>query len=208
MCGGFGLMFLYKALATGKMAVVAPVSALVAAAIPVISTWMTEGSPGLVVSVGFFLALVAIWFLSAPSLKEFSFKGLKLPISAGVAFGFFFLFLHQASSSSILYPLIAVRIVSISSLVLYTSIVRQPIIPAPSSLVPILLSGLFDTIGNAAFALASQLGRVDSAAVISSLYPGSTVLLAFLILKEHLNAKQVVGVISALLAIVLITAKF
>ena len=206
--GGFGLMLLYKALATGKMAVVAPVSALVAAGIPVIFAWLTDGAPGLLASFGFLLALVSIWFLTAPNLNEFSLKGLHLPVAAGTAFGFFFLCLHQASSSSILYSLIAVRVVSISSFIIYSLITRQPIASVQSSWLPILLSGLFDTIGNASFALASQLGRVDSASVISSLYPGSTVLLAFFILKEHINVRQVLGILLALMAIVLITNKY
>jgi len=206
--GGFGLMLLYKALATGKMAVVAPVSALIAAAVPVIFIWVTAGFPGYLVTLGFLLAMAAIWLLSAPDTKEFSLTSLKLPATAGFAFGFFFLCLHQASSSEILYPLIAVRVVSISSLAFYISVTHQPIRPAYSSWIPILLSGLFDTVGNGAFALASQLGRVDSASVISSLYPGSTVILAYLFLKEKITRKQFFGICLALLALGFITTKF
>ena len=205
--GGFGLILLYIALATGKMAVVAPISALVAAAIPVIFAWITNGPPGMVVSFGFLLAFISIWLLSGSGSLEFAAKDLQLPVAAGIAFGFFFLCLHQASTTSIVFPLIAVRVVSISSILIYAMVKGQRIIPKQNSWLPILCSGLFDTIGNGAFALASQLGRVDSAAVLGSLYPGSTVLLAYLILKEHISKTQVIGICVALFSIILITAK-
>jgi drug/metabolite transporter (DMT)-like permease len=205
LCGGFGLMLLYSSLAIGRMAVAAPVSALVAAGIPVIITGLSDGLPGIIVLSGFILALIAIWLISGGGSTNFNLSDLRLPITAGVAFGFFFLCLHQASSSSVLFPLIAVRVVSISSLLIYAFISRQSIIPTRNSVVPILLSGLLDTIGNSAFALAAQLGRVDVAAVLSSLYPGSTVLLAWIFLHERINRKQAIGILVALLAIILIT---
>lgn len=204
--GGFGLVLLYQALSKGRMSVAAPVSALVAAGIPVLFTSIIEGLPRIFVLIGFVLALVAIWLLSGGGNNKFNLTDLRLPISAGVAFGFFFLCLHRASESSVLYPLIAMRIVSISCLLIYARISSQRIIPTRQSLAPILMSGLLDTIGNGAFALSSQLGRVDVAAVISSLYPGSTVLLAYIILREQINRKQVGGILLALIAIILITA--
>lgn len=204
--GGFGLMLLYTALSTGRMAVAAPVSAMVAAGIPVLIAGFIEGLPGLLVVIGFILALMAIWLLSGGGSKGFSLTDLRLPVMAGIAFGFFFICLHQASISSVIYPLIAVRIVSITSLLIYALINRQSIIPTRNSLVPILLSGLLDTVGNGAFVLAARYGRVDIAAVLSSLYPGSTVFLAWVFLRERISRKQLVGVVLALIAIILITA--
>ena len=203
--GGFGLMLLYKALATGRMAVAAPVSAMVAAGIPVAIAGLLEGLPGFIVLFGFILAMLAIWLLTGGGGENYFLADLRLPVMAGIAFGFFFLCLHQASTTSVLYPLIAVRIVSILSLLLYALLSRQPIIPTRNSLIPILLSGILDTFGNAAFIFAARFGRVDIAAVLSSLYPGSTVLLAWFFLKERISRKQVFGVFLALIAIILIT---
>jgi drug/metabolite transporter (DMT)-like permease len=202
--GAFGLVLLYTALANGRMSVAAPVSALVAAGIPVIFAALTEGLPSLWVIAGFVLALAAIWLVSGGS-RDFRLAELRLPVLAGLAFGFFFTTLHLASGESVIYPLIAVRMVSISSLLLFSLATRQPVAPSRASLFPILISGLLDTLGNGLYALAAQLGRVDVAAVLGSLYPGATVLLAWILLKEHVNRQQVVGIAAALAAIVLIT---
>ena len=204
--GGFGLMLLYNALAKGKMAIAAPVSALVAASLPVVFSVFFLGLPGILILLGFLLALISIWLLSSDGKFLFSFSELQLPLAAGIAFGIFFLCLHQASSVSIIYPIIAVRIISIISVSIYTISIRQRIIPSKDSYLPILLSGLLDTIGNGAFALASQYGRVDVAAVLGSLYPGATVLLAWLFLRETINRRQGIGIVLALLSIILITS--
>lgn len=202
--GAIGLVLLYNALASGRMSVAAPVSALVAAAIPVAFAALTKGLPSLWVIAGFVLALAAIWLVSGGS-RDFQLAELRLPLLAGLAFGFFFTTLHLASGESVIYPLIAVRIVSISSLLLFSLVTRQPVAPTRASLFPILMSGLLDTLGNGLYALAAQLGRVDIAAVLGSLYPGATVLLAWILLKEHINRQQVAGIAAALAAIVLIT---
>lgn len=202
--GAIGLVLLYSALASGRMSVAAPVSALVAAAIPVAFAALTDGLPSLWVIAGFVLALAAIWLVSGGN-RDFRLAELRLPLLAGLAFGFFFTTLHLASGESVIYPLIAVRIVSISSLLLLSLVTRQPVAPSRASLFPILMSGLLDTLGNGAYALAAQLGRVDVAAVLGSLYPGATVLLAWILLKEHVNRQQVIGIAAALAAIVLIT---
>lgn len=204
--GAFGLVLLYTALAGGRMSMAAPVSALVAAAIPVTFAALTDGLPSLWVLAGFGLALAAIWLVSNGGSARLSLMDLRLPVLAGLTFGFFFTTLHLASGESVIYPLIAVRIASISSLLLFSFFTRQSVAPARASLFPILMSGLLDTLGNGAYALAAQLGRVDIAAVLGSLYPGATVLLAWILLKEHINRQQVLGIAAALAAIALITA--
>jgi drug/metabolite transporter (DMT)-like permease len=203
--GGIGLLLLYSALASGRMSVAAPVSALVAASLPVLVTALTEGLPSGLILIGFGLALAAIWLISGGAGLDFRPGDLRLPGLAGLAFGFFFLCLHQASTDSVLYPLIAVRIVSISSLLGFALFQRQPLIPKRESLFPILMSSVLDTLGNGAYALAGQFGRLDVAAVLSSLYPGATVLLAWILLKEQINKRQMAGIVAALTAIVLIT---
>ena len=197
ICGAVGLVLLYRALASGQMSVAAPVSALVAAALPVLVGWLTL--------IGFALALVAVWLISGGAGLGFDLKRFVMPVVAGLSFGGFFIFIHFASSVSTLWPLVAVRIVSIISLLSFSLITRQQWIPARESWLPILLSSILDTAGNAFYVLSAQTGRMDVAAVLGSLYPGSTVALAWMILKEKISIPQWVGISIALVAIVMIS---
>jgi drug/metabolite transporter (DMT)-like permease len=103
-----------------------------------------------------------------------------------------------------LWPLVATRIASIASLLTYSILTRQKWIPTRDSWGPILMSSLLDSAGNAFYALSARTGRMDVAAVLGSLYPASTVLLAWLVLKERVSRLQMVGIVIALAAIVLI----
>ncbi|MBI5945238.1 MAG: DMT family transporter [Chloroflexi bacterium] len=205
ICGGVGLTLLYRALASGQMSIAAPVSALVTASLPVMVGFITDGLVGWLTIIGFALALVAVWLVSGGVGLRSDLRSLILPVIAGLAFGGFFIFIHYASSESILWPLVAVRIVSISSLLLYSIITRQDWFPKRESLFAILMSSVMDTAGNAFYVLSAQTGRMDVAAVLGSLYPGSTVVLAWFVLKERISRVQMLGIALALIAIVLIT---
>jgi len=205
--GAVGLVLLYMALASGQMSVAAPISALLAAALPVLVGFFADGSVDLLTFIGFALALVAVWLVSGGAGLAFDPKSLLMPVIAGVSFGGFFIFIHFASGVSTLWPLVAVRIVSITSLFLFSLITRQKWIPARESWLPIFLSSILDTAGNAFYVLSAQTGRMDIAAVIASLYPGVTVALAWLILKENLSVSQIFGIFAALVAIALISIK-
>lgn len=205
LCGGIGLMILYRALAEGRMSVAAPVSGLLTAALPVVVGFLIAGNPGAWALFGFVLALSAVWLISGSERMTIHSSYLGQPIIAGLAFGGFLILLNRASGTSLLWPLIAVRIVSISSLLGYATITRQPWVPKRESLVPLVLSSLLDTLGNAAYALSARTGRLDVAAVLSSLYPGATVLLAWVFLKERISRMQSLGVLLALAAIVMFT---
>ncbi len=205
ICGGVGLLFLYRALAEGRMSVAAPVSGVLAASLPVLVGFFIDENPGVWVLFGFAMALAAVWLISGGGQLRVPFAELQQPIIAGIAFGGFFVFFERASQISLLWPLIGVRIVSVASLLGYAILTRQPWLPTKASLVPILLSSILDTLGNASFALSARTGRLDTAAVLSSLYPGGTVLLAWLFLKERISRLQVLGIILALSAIVMLT---
>lgn len=202
---GAGLALLYSALASGQMSVAAPLSAVVAAALPVLISAFSDGLPGWVTMTGFGLALVAVWLISGGMGLDFRSGKLRLPLMAGVSFGAFFIFLHEASSSSILWPVAATRIASTTSLLVYCMVTRQSWLPARKSFLPIVLSSLLDTAGNMFYALSAHMGRMDVAVVIGSLYPGSTVALAWLVLKEKISVSQWLGIAAALTAIVLIS---
>jgi len=205
ICGGIGLTLLYRALASGQMSVAAPISALVAAALPVLIGFFADGLVGWLALAGFALALGAVWLVSGGVEITFDLKSFLLPVIAGISFGAFFVLIGFASSVSILWPLVAVRVISIASLFLYSIITKQDWIPARESWLPIFMSSILDTAGNTFYALSAQTGRMDVAAVLGSLYPGSTVILAWFVLKERISRVQMIGIAAALLAIVLIT---
>jgi drug/metabolite transporter (DMT)-like permease len=204
---GCGLILLYRALAGGQMSVAAPISAVLAAAIPVLVSAAGQGLPDPLVLCGLLLALLAIGLIArgeggtAPSRLEH----IRLPFLAGIVFGLFFVLLHQASKESLFWPIIATRIASMTFLISFASLTRQPWVPKRNLWPMIALCGLLDTAGNGLYVLSGQLGRMDVAAVLSSLYPAATVALAWLVLKERMAWMQKLGIVAALAAIVLIT---
>jgi uncharacterized membrane protein len=205
LVGGIGLMLLYRALAEGRMSVAAPVSAVVAATLPILVGLLQDGLPALWVLTGFALALLAVWLISGGEGLAIHFDELRMPVVAGIAFGAFFIFIERASQTALLWPLIAVRIVSISIMLGYALLTRQDWIPKRESMIPIILSSLLDTFGNAFYALSARTGRLDVAAVLGALYPGTTVVLAWVFLKERISRVQAIGILLALGAIVLLT---
>lgn len=244
ICGVFGLVALYSGLSRGRMGVVAPVSAVVTAILPVIVSFFTEGLPSVWKMIGFGIALVAVWLLaggggapirtpskgtaSDPADADFRqssrysrgiglpptskrcraersvTRELGLPVVAGLGFSLFFVFMDRVREGAVLWPLVAARIASISLLTLLVLVRRRGRMPAQGQLPIIALTGVLDIGGNAFFTLATQAGRLDSSAVLSSLSPAATVLLARLILKERLAAQQWMGVAAALIALALI----
>ncbi len=209
LAGLLGILALYTGLARGRMGVVAPVTAVLSAAIPVIVGILAEGVPPILVLVGFGLAVTAVWLLSggrrADGIRR---DELGLALLAGLGFALFFVFIDQFSVGVVFWPLVAARVASIPLLFIFmlhrqwTGVQWARI---GSSLWPIIaLAGVLDSFGNYFFALATQSGRLDIAAVLASLYPASTVLLARLILKETLGPRQWLGVAVALVALILI----
>lgn len=205
--GAFGLVALYTGLAKGRMGIVAPVAAVVTAALPVVVGILNEGFPSAWQLVGFGIAFLAVWFLSRGSSDApIRARELSLPVAAGLGFGLFFILIDRVSNNAILWPLVAARIASTSILSFFVTVRRQGKAPAVNQLLIIVLAGIFDTGGNAFFALATRAGRLDISAVLASLYPATTVLLACFILKERLVPRQWVGVIAALVALVFIAS--
>lgn len=205
LAGGIGLTLLYRALAEGRMSIAAPVSAVVAAALPVMVGLLKDGLPGTWTLAGFALALAAVWLVSGGEGLIIRFDDLRQPVIAGIAFGAFFIFIERASQVALIWPLVAVRIVSTSSMLGYALLTRQDWIPKRESLIPVLLSGLLDTFGNAFYALSARTGRLDVAAVLGALYPGATVLLAWTFLHERISRIQAIGIVLALAAILMFT---
>ncbi len=204
--GAFGIAALYKALAIGRMAIVAPVAAVITGLIPVLVGLRTQGLPAATQLVGFALALASIWLVARPDGEVDSHRGLGLAILAGVCFGLFLVSGKQAGPHAVFWPMVAARAASVvlmSAIALLAVSDPRPLKPA---LLLIVLSGLLDSAGNALFIAATRHGRLDVAAVLSSLYPASTVILARVLLKERISRMQGVGIAGALLSIALISS--
>jgi drug/metabolite transporter (DMT)-like permease len=205
--GGVGLLGFYQALAVGHMGVAAPVTGVVTVIVPVIVGSAIEGLPGGRPIIGFCCAIIAVWLVSRTNNgKPTQLRELGLPVFAGMGFGLFMILLDQASEDTLLWPLVAVRLGSVSMLLSIAALTGRREIPPRHHLPVIALAGLLDAGGNAFFGLAAQIGRLDTAAVLGSLYPAATVLLAWFILKERIGREQWLGVAAALIAIVLIAS--
>lgn len=209
--GTFGLILLYRAMTTGLMSVAAPVSALLAAILPVLAGVFKEGFPKTLTIFGFGFALFAIWMISQSKggvtdiLAHLS--DLKLPLLAGIGFGSYFILMHEATSTgATVWPMVASRIGGTLLISVYMFITRVSWKVEDTSAWPMLtLNGILDVSGNVFFILAGQAGRLDVSAVLSSLFPGATVILAWIFLQERLSQHQWIGIVSALVAIVLMT---
>jgi uncharacterized membrane protein len=205
--GGLGILLLYRSFAEGRMSIAAPVSALMAGVLPVFVGIFKLGLPGVFVSTGMVIALAAIWLIAREggSALKFNWENIRLPLLAGTLFGMFFVLMDEIGGGSILWPIFVLRVSATLVLVLVASVLRQPMAPPIRQWYFLLFISVFDVAGNIFFLLANQAGRLDVAAVLASLYPGATVLLAWIFLKEHISRSQWFGVLLAMVAIVLIT---
>jgi drug/metabolite transporter (DMT)-like permease len=203
--GAIGLTALYTGLARGPMGVVGPLTAVIAAVVPVVFTIFQSGLPQASDLLGILVALVAVWMISSgSSLGRVNLKDLALPLLGGIGFGLFFILIAGASGDTTVWPLIFARVSSVMLVFIVAVVLRRFDIPLVGQLPVILMAGIFDTGGSLLYILASRAGRLDIAAVLSSLYPAATVFLAYLLLKERLNRQQWFGVLLAILAVVLI----
>jgi len=204
--GAVGIGSLYYALSLGNSAIAAPTSAVLGAGIPVLFTIITQGLPSPLKIVGFMLAILGIWLVSytAAAQSKVARKSFFLALLSGLSFGCFFILIAQVESGKVFTPLVLARcIMFLTGLLL----LRKNRLPFPSPVLhPIaLLAGFLDASGNVLFLLAKQFTRLDTAVVLSSLYPAGTILLAKLILKENISLRQWLGITACLAAIILIS---
>ncbi len=206
LAGGIGLISFYSALSIGRMGIAAPVSAVLTASLPVLFSALTQGLPSLLQLGGFVLALLAIALISRPERTKGRPEGIGLALLAGCGFGCFFILISRVSPSATFWPLAMARFTSVFFLLIVVRIRQQPVLPKMTVAPLVLLAGVLDAMGNAFFVLAAHTGRLDIAAVLSSLYPAATVLLAAILLRERVTRVQAVGILLALIAIPLISA--
>ncbi|HET7534354.1 MAG TPA: DMT family transporter [Nocardioidaceae bacterium] len=210
---GVGTGFLYRGFAAGRMGVVAPVSAVGAAVVPVVVGAVGGERLSLVVWTGIVVALPGIWLVSSTteelpdgaarprgSLAE----GVLDGVLAGLGFGVLFAALGQVPEEAGLWPLALAQAVSLPAVIVLAVSLGAAWFPRRRQAWWALLAGPLGASAAGAFLLATQSGYLTVAGILASLYPASTVLLAALVLHEKVHRAQGVGLGLCALAIALV----
>ena len=215
LIGGVGLALLYRALAVGRMAVVAPTTAVCAVLIAVATGVLRGERLGSLTMLGVALAIVAIVLVSqqraaagAVSVRAGALPpGVGLALVSGVAIGLFFLALAETDAGAGMWPLVAARAASVTLFSVIALVSGRPLrLAAPVARIA-LVGGAVDVGATALYLLASRYGPLSVVVTLLSLYPASTVILARVVLGERLNGWQVTGVACAALAVTLIVGR-
>ena len=213
--GGLGLAGFYRALAVGPMSIVAPVTAVMSALVPLVAGLAQGDRPSGLSWVGLAAAVPAIGLVSIaseePGVRRVSTPTLLTSLAAGVAFGLFFVAFGQTRAEAELWPLVSARFASISMLALLTVAGRggRPAgswAAARSGIVVIAGAGILDTVANGLYLLSTHSELLSLTAVLAAMYPVSTVLLARVVLHEKFLRVQLVGMALAAAAVGMIAA--
>jgi drug/metabolite transporter (DMT)-like permease len=210
VAGAIGLVVFFRTLARGVMSVIAPVTAVTAAAVPVLVGLAGGDRINLWAALGILLALAAVVLVSAEgglaALRTARPASVPPALLAGSMFGLFFVLLDRTSDDSGLTPLVTARLASVALAVGVALVERQSLRASRPALPLVVASGIGDMSANALFLLATQQpGQLAITGVLASLYPVSTVVLAQVVLRERLAAAQMAGLGTAVAAVVLIT---
>lgn len=228
--GPIAVGLLYRGLALGRMSVVAPITAVVAAIVPFVWGLLHGERPSTVAIVGVAVALVAVALISGapthpdqamldleaagpnalevagPDATEGTPLGLIITaLVAGLGFGVVFILLSYASADAGLWPLVSARLVAVVVSVVALTVwsrfrplpLRASLLPAAGAWAAVAAAGALDITANAIYLSATQRGLLSIVAVLSSLYPASTVVLARVVLNERLHRTQLVGLLLA-----------
>lgn len=212
--GSLALVLFYRALAMGAMGLTAALTGLLTALVPVLYGLWSEGFPAPLAAAGLLLGVVAIWLIAhSPRLDKTRHEtpplALLLGALSGVGFGVQLILFKLASSGGVVWALTSARIGG----VLGMAAVLVCAWPRSEAGRRIgrgfwrigMVAGALDTIGNLGYTVAAHTGRLDLAAIVSSLYPGFTILLAALLLRERPSRRQTLGMAVALASVVLLS---
>ena len=204
--GAFGIVFLYYGLGKGPVGVVAPISSVLAALFPFAVGIAFGERPTTQALLGSALAVLAIVMITAEKAdSRAATKVLLAAVGAGVGFGLFFIFMSFTTDESGLWPLVGSK--GMNTLLVAVAIVfGRNRLPKPTAIPTALWAGVLDMIANIAVLLALRIGLLSVVAVLSSLYPISTMILARLVFKERFRKVQLAGILLALVATALIAA--
>ncbi|HUX40640.1 MAG TPA: DMT family transporter [Rectinemataceae bacterium] len=208
LCGLLGILMLYRGIAKGVVAIVSPVSALVSAVIPAMAGLAMGERPSAFALAGTLLCLPAILLLSWESGgaagRARRLESLLHGLAAGLGFGLFFIALSRTGHGSGIWPAFIARGTSLAALLIVASAARRPLVLARGSRLPAVAAGLADMGANILFLLASRSGLLSITAVVSSLFPAPTVVLARIFLKERIPPARIAGLGLAIAGVALI----
>lgn len=214
VAGAVGVALFYQGLSIGRMGAVAPITGVEAAAVPVIFGLVSGERPSALALGGVVIALGAVALVSSSPRTEAPAHdpdqgrlapGVGLALGAGVAFGAFFILLAEAGEDSGLWPLVGARISSIATIGVGLLVSRGFERPQRSALPAIAGAGVLDLAANLFFLLATREGLLSIVAVLTSMYPATTVLLARMILSERFHRTQLLGLGLAALGVIAMT---
>ena len=204
-----GIFLIYHSLSRGPMTVVAPITSVAAAIIPVF--WGLGFGEHLspLHLLGICLGLVSILLISRHTPEKQNLAPLPPwliteSLLAGVSFAGFFIVIDNTSAATEPWPLVGARLVTVTFLVVAAFGPKRSFWPEQGVTGLVVGAGVADVVANVAFLMAANRGLLSLVAVLSSLYPAATVLLARWILKESLQRIQVLGLFGAVAASTLI----
>jgi drug/metabolite transporter (DMT)-like permease len=203
--GAAGLSLLYRGLSVGRMGVVAPVAAVITATLPVAYGFVTEGAPSSLAIIGIVAAIVSVILVSrSPVAADGRPSGLRYGVAAGTLFGLFTIGAAQLNDGLIMSPVVVIRVASVLVITTWILVRRQPW-RVPRSLWPALVGvGVMDMSATAAYLAAIAVGPLSIAAILASLYPVVTTILAALVLRERVTPVHAAGILAAGVAVALI----
>jgi len=205
---GFGTAFLYRGLSSGRMGVVAPVSGVGAAVVPVAVGVLTGERPDTLVWLGILIALPAIWLVAREPATGPTRLGAGLldGVLAGLGFGTLFAALAQIPAEAGFLPLALNQVVAGVAIVAVATALRSPWLPREPRALGGVVSGALGALATGAFLVATHGGYLTVTAVIASLYPAFTVMLAAFVLREHVHRAQAIGLGLCAVAVTLVAA--
>jgi drug/metabolite transporter (DMT)-like permease len=205
--GSIALAVFYRALAMGAMGLTAALTGLLTALIPVLFSLIHEGLPTPLTAAGLAMGLVAIWLITrSPASRDVSTPptALLLGTLSGIGFGTQLTLFKFASPGGVMWAMTSARAAGSISMILVLLLI-PPREKWRGFWLTGITAGALDTIGVLFFLRATQIGRLDVAALVCSLYPAGTILLAALILRELPSRRQFAGIALALAAVVLLS---
>ena len=209
ICSAAAISFLYAALALGPISIVSPFTAVLSAIVPVvvdIAAGQALGELSLLAIVLILIAVVLVAFVPGQDVRLPTLRATIYSIGAGLGFAGTFVFIDAAPSDSGLGVLVVMRVIGITILFALLAILLfsgkskvliEKEVFALSTIWLVLLAGFGDVTGNLFFIIATREGALAIAAVLTSLYPVGTILLAKIFLKERIAISQNIGIVLA-----------
>lgn len=216
LCGvsqGLGVWWFYAALGAGPISVVSPLTAVLAAGVPLAVGLALGERPGAMAGIGSVLALAAVVLVSREATDQdvrphrFTRQVAWLTVGAGIAFGLNFVFIDRAPAAAGLWPVFFVMLSASVMLAVAAVLSGNFALPRGYPLKLALGAAVVDVAANVAMLLALQAAMLSTTSVLMSLYPAVTVLLAIAVLRERVTAKQALGMVLAVVAIAMISVR-